>query len=162
MTPGPVRVRRAESAADLRAAFALRTEVFVVEQHVPAEVELDAADDDPATVHVLAEAAGAVVGTGRLLGDPTHPGEVHIGRVAVARAARGGGVGEAVMAALEAIAIAEHAVAGPDGTRRVRVALSAQEQAVGFYERLGYAVGGRRHLDAGIWHRDAAKVLSEA
>jgi predicted GNAT family N-acyltransferase len=161
MTPGPLLVRRAESAGDLHAAFALRTRVFVEEQNVPAEEERDAADRSPTTAHVVAERDGAVVGTGRLLADPDHPGEVHVGRVAVAAEARAGGVGEAVMAALEAIALAEHAVAGPDGARRVRVELSAQEQAVGFYRRLGYTLGGRRFLDAGIWHRDAVKVLTE-
>ncbi len=154
-------VRRVRDEADLAAAFALRTEVFVVEQHVPAEEELDAADRSPTTVHVVAERDGAVVGTGRLLTDPQHPGEVHVGRVAVAREARGGGVGEAVMSALEVIALAEHGAAGPDGARRVRVELSAQEGAVGFYRRLGYTIDGeRRYLDAGIWHRDAVKVLT--
>ncbi len=157
-----VEVRRVTDEDDLAAAFALRTEVFVVEQHVPPEEELDAADTSPTTTHVVAELDGAVVGTGRLLTDPAHPGEVHIGRVAVARRARGTGVGEAVMAALEEIALAEHAVAGADGVRRVRVELSAQEQALGFYRRVGYAVDeARRYLDAGIWHRDAVKVVAE-
>jgi predicted GNAT family N-acyltransferase len=155
-------VRRVTGEDDLASAFALRTDVFVVEQHVPPEEELDAADRSPTTTHVVAEVDGAVVGTGRLLTDPAHPGEVHIGRVAVARRARGTGVGEAVMAALEEIALAEHAVAGDDGGRCVRVLLSAQEQALGFYRRLGYVVDDdRRYLDAGIWHRDAVKVLTE-
>jgi len=156
-----VEVRRVTDEGDLAAAFALRTEVFVVEQRVPPEEELDAADRSPTTTHVVAEVDGAVVGTGRLLTDAAHPGEVHIGRVAVARRARGTGVGEAVMTALEEIALAEQAVAGTDGERRVRVVLSAQEQALGFYRRLGYAVEeDRRYLDAGIWHRDAWKVLA--
>jgi len=40
------------------------------------------------------------------------------------------------------------------------VVLSAQERAMGFYERCGYrAAGGGRYLDAGIWHRDMARTL---
>ena len=41
--------------------------------------------------------------------------------------------------------------------------LSAQEQAMGFYERCGYrAAGGGRYLDADIWHRDMARTLPGA
>jgi predicted GNAT family N-acyltransferase len=58
------------------------------------------------------------------------------------------------MRELEAVALAEHAHAG-----RCRVVLSAQLQAVGFYERQGYVVEGPVYLDAGIEHRDAAKTL---
>jgi predicted GNAT family N-acyltransferase len=41
----------------------------------------------------------------------------------------------------------------------VRIELSAQEQALGFYERLGYTIESDRYLDAGIWHRDAWKTV---
>lgn len=156
MTGDRVRVRRAVAPADLDAAFALRTEVFGVEQGVPAEVERDDADLLPSTVHVVAELGGAVVGTGRLLVSAAEPGVVHVGRIAVRRAARGTGAGAAVMAALEAIALAEAGVGTPP---RVRVELSAQEQVVGFYAALGYTIGAERHLEAGIWHREAVKVV---
>jgi len=59
---------------------------------------------------------------------------------------------------VEEIALAEHA--RPDGT--VTVLLSAQVQAIGFYERVGYEVYGPLYLDAGIDHRDARKVLTPA
>ena len=130
--------------------------MFVDEQQVPLAEEIDDADFAPTTTHVLVrDGTGRVVGTGRLLTDPAHPGEVHVGRVAVARAARGVGAGAAVMRALEEIAVAEHSSGG-----QVRVELSAQTQATGFYERLGYAVYGPVYLDAGIEHRDAARTLS--
>lgn len=156
MADPAVRVERVTTPEQLAEAFAVRTAVFVVEQQVPAELELDALDHAPTTTHVLARTGGGdVVGTARLLTDAAHPGEVHVGRVAVAAPARGTGAGAALMRALEDVALAEHP--GPDGT--VRVLLSAQVQAIGFYERLGYAVTGPVHLDAGIEHRDAAKVL---
>lgn len=161
MSAGGVDVRRVATPDDLEAAFAVRREVFVVEQDVPPEIELDALDHAPSTVHVLAELDGAVVGTGRLLVDEAHPGVVHVGRVAVRRSARGAGVGEALMRALEAVAVAEHGVPGDDGVRRIRVELSAQEHAIPFYERLGYTVSGEPYLDAGIRHRDAAKVVED-
>nr|WP_286219539.1 GNAT family N-acetyltransferase [Paraoerskovia sediminicola] len=117
---------------------------------------MDDLDAAPTTTHVLVrDGAREVVGTGRLLTDPAHPGVVHIGRVAVARTARGTGAGARVMRELERIALAEHA---PSGT--VVVELSAQVRAIGFYERLGYVVDGPVYLDAGIEHRDARRTLT--
>ncbi|GAB2454947.1 GNAT family N-acetyltransferase [Xylanimonas ulmi] len=153
-------VERVRTPAQLDEAFAVRVEVFVGEQRVPPELELDEADHAPTTTHVLARPArgGAAIGTARLLTDVERPGQAHIGRVAVAAAARGAGVGSALMGALERIALAEHA--GADGA--VTVLLSAQVQAIGFYERLGYTVTGEVYLDAGIDHRDASKVIARA
>lgn len=140
----------------MTAAFAIREEVFVGEQGVTLEEEHDGLDGLPSTTHVLAVTDdGEPVGTARLLTDPAHPGEVHVGRVAVLRAGRGLGVGRALMAAVEAIALADHA--GAAGT--VRVELSAQESAIPFYEALGYEIAPERYLDARIWHRDAGKTL---
>lgn len=160
---GRLVVERVVDDAGLAAAHALRLAVFVDEQGVPVEEEIDDLDTAATTTHVLVRDRrqdGAVVGTGRLLTDPAHPGEVHVGRVAVAASARGTGAGAAMMRALEEIALAEHAASGLDGRRAVRVLLSAQVQAIGFYERLGYVVSGPVYLDAGIDHRDAAKTLT--
>jgi len=58
-------------------ALVVRGEVFVVEQSVPEEIELD--DMDAVSLHVVAYVNGEPVGTGRLLPDG------HIGRMAVRR-----------------------------------------------------------------------------
>ena len=72
---------------------AIRTSVFVQEQHVPEELEWDGLDEH--CLHVLAEAAaGDAIGTGRLLPDG------HIGRMAVVAAWRGRGVGGMLLAEL--------------------------------------------------------------
>ncbi|WP_405592549.1 GNAT family N-acetyltransferase [Streptomyces sp. NBC_01190] len=132
----------------MAAVHAIRHEVFVVEQAVPAEIEWDGGDGkDGRAVHVLAEGAG----TGRLLlgadaagkngGDP---GTAVLGRLAVLRSARRGGVGAALVRALE------------DEARRLGLAgvyLEAQVHAVPFYERLGYRAYGPEFMDAGIAHR---------
>ncbi|WP_447925507.1 GNAT family N-acetyltransferase [Georgenia muralis] len=154
-----VRVTRRDQLED---AWTVRMEVFVGEQGVPAEEEVDDLDTAPTTTHVLAvdRASGAPLGTGRLLADPAHPGEVHLGRLAVRAAARGTGLGARLVVAIEAIALAEHAV-GDDGPLAVTVVLSAQESAMGFYRRLGYEVRtGERYLDAGIWHQDMARTVT--
>ncbi|WP_043500486.1 GNAT family N-acetyltransferase [Georgenia sp. SUBG003] len=182
-----VSVVRVTGHGELELAWAVRTEVFVHEQHVPVEEEIDELDTAPSTTHVLAldETTGEALGTGRLLSDPAHAGEVHLGRLAVRAVARGRGIGARLVIAIEGLALAEHATAGPgsvpvdggaagggaedDGSQdgagsgsalQVRVVLSAQESAIGFYRRLGYEiVSGERYLDAGIWHQDMAHTV---
>ncbi|WP_456844384.1 GNAT family N-acetyltransferase [Cellulomonas sp. P5_C6] len=155
-----VRVVRVETPGQRAAMTAIRMAVFVQEQNVAAEREMDALDDDPATLHVLAlDDDGTALGTARLL-PPHHAGEpAHIGRVAVSAAARGLGVGAVLMTALEAAALDRYGVAS-GGARTVSVELSAQEQALGFYARLGYVARPERYLDEAIWHRDAVKVVT--
>ena len=149
-----------ETPEQRAAMTAIRMAVFVQEQNVSAEREMDALDDDPSTVHVLAlDDDGAPLGTARLLA-PHHDGEpAHVGRVAVLAAARGRGVGALLMTALEAEALERYGVVA-DELRTVAVELSAQEQALGFYGRLGYVARPERYLDEAIWHRDAVKLVT--
>lgn len=127
----------ATSAALLRP---LRTEVFVSEQNVPAEIELD--DKDAHCVHALAaDDAGRVIGTGRLL--PAAGGIARIGRMAVARAWRGNGVGAAMLEALITAAKAR-------GDHQVE--LHAQLHAAPFYDRQGFERVGDVYEEAGIAH----------
>lgn len=159
-------VIEAATPAQFAAGLALRFAVFVDEQGVRPEAERDALDDDPSTLHMiavtdaepnpLAPATENTVGVGRLLA-PGTDGHPHIGRVAVAADARRGGVGRAVMDALESAAFARYGHGGS-----VTVALSAQVQAIPFYVDLGYTVAGEPYLDEEIWHRDATKVISVA
>ncbi|WP_062294397.1 GNAT family N-acetyltransferase [Demequina phytophila] len=160
-----VHVEVVRTSAQLEDAMRVRIAVFVDEQGVAPESERDAQDDDPRTVHVVAYAAdGEALGTGRLLAphtddfhadhgamDPSNP---HIGRLAVTAAARGTGAGRALMEVLEAEALARHGSGGG-----VRVELSAQDQAMPFYSRLGYVAHGDGYLDEGIPHHDAYKDL---
>ena len=152
-------VRVAVGPADREAAFAVRKDVFVVEQQVPAEIEYDAFDaEDADTVHVLAVGEdGVPLGTGRLLYGPAAAdktgGEATVGslgRLAVTRAARGLGVGVALVRAIEDAA-RERGLAAVD--------LHAQTHALGFYERLGYVAYGAEFLDAGIGHRAMRRGL---
>lgn len=166
---------RGTRADQVRQAVAtVRLEVFVQEQQVPLSLEMDARDDQPTTIHLLVRGQGGEpLGAARLLLEPEHPGQVHLGRLAVRRHARGTGLGARLVTAVEQEALAratarlgpQAAAWGgvPAGTYGVVVLLSAQEQALGFYERCGYrTVSGRRYLDAGIWHQDMARLLCPA
>ena len=136
-----------EKTQDLDACLAIRMKVFVEEQNVPVEEERDAYDDT--AIHLLAEQDGRAIGTARII----LKGETgKIGRVAVLREARGTGMGAALIrAALDELR------ARPEVTQAM---LGAQTHAIGFYEKLGFAVYGPEYLDGGIPHRDMALDLA--
>ena len=131
---------------DRDALHALRHDVFVVGQGVPAEIEVD--ERDATAVHAVARLDGQVVGTGRLI--VRDDGTASIGRMAVAESTRGAGVGAAVLRCLEDRAV-ELGLTG--------VELHAQRQAVGFYERAGYTATSGVYLEAGLEHVDMRKPL---
>ncbi|MFC0340278.1 GNAT family N-acetyltransferase [Paracoccus niistensis] len=130
---------------DFPACAAIRRRVFIEEQNVPEELELD--DLDATAVHLLATQDGRPVGTARLLIE----GETaKIGRVAILPELRGTGAGAALMRA----ALDELRARGV-----TRAKLGAQTHAIGFYERLGFTVHGPEYDDAGIPHRDMSLAL---
>lgn len=141
--PGPFQVVAVPQGAALAEPRAVREAVFVQEQGVPPELEID--DQDPRSRHVLAsDGGGAPIGTARLTP------EGRIGRMAVAREWRGHGVGSALLHALLRIA-------REDGLDRVT--LHAQESAVDFYRRHGFAPVGERFMEAGIVHQGMQRRL---
>jgi predicted GNAT family N-acyltransferase len=141
-------VRPARDAAEVRAALALRHEVFVVEQAVPLEEEVDEHDAD--ALHLVAIDDGRVVATCRLVADGA---TVKLGRVAVAASARRRGLASRLLAEGE-----DHARAlGAE-----RIALAAQTGALALYERAGYTPYGERFMDAGIEHLMMEKRLGAA
>ena len=118
----------------------IRLEVFVGEQQVPEEEELD--DLDALAVHVVAFLNGNAVGTGRLIDEGQ--GIARIGRMAVRRSYRGTGIGSAILETLLDAA----------RSRGLQVArLAAQLHALGFYERFGFQAEGEQFMEAGILHR---------
>lgn len=122
----------------------IRFEVFVDEQNVPAELELD--DMDAPSLHAVAyDATGLAVGTGRLLPDG------HIGRMAVRKAARGKGIGGALLQAL----LGKARERGD-----TRVVLNAQTGAASFYLAHGFAISSEPFHEAGIEHVEMTLALS--
>jgi predicted GNAT family N-acyltransferase len=124
-------------------ASRIRFQVFVQEQGVPREIELD--EQDPLSIHALAfDERGVAVGTGRLLPD------AHIGRMAVLEASRRHGVGTALLNRLLA-------AARERGDRHVL--LSAQVHAVDFYRRHGFEAVGEIYEEAGIPHQAMRRFI---
>ena len=106
MSAADIRVAAADYAADYDAIRFVRFTVFVNEQAVPAELEMD--ERDPHCFHVIAYDGDAPVGTGRI--DLDDGGRV--GRMAVLASHRDCGVGRAMLEAL-------HAYAGASDCREV-------------------------------------------
>lgn len=123
-------------------ASRVRCVVFVQEQHVPPEIEMD--DQDKVCVHAIAYTQGRAVGTGRLLPDG------HIGRMAVLRESRKLGIGGALL---------ERLVQEARDRGMKQVVLSAQTHALGFYHRHGFKEEGSVYEEAGIPHQEMRRVL---
>lgn len=131
---------------DYAPCIALRRAVFMGEQGISEEDEMDALDD--AAIHLLATVDGQPVGTARIL---IHDDIGKIGRICVLKDQRGTGLG------------AQLVIAAMDHLRTLRgithAKLSAQDQAMGFYEKLGFVAQGPFYDDAGIPHKDMVSPL---
>jgi predicted GNAT family N-acyltransferase len=130
-------IRHADFISDLADIRRVRFAVFVDEQKVPAEIEMD--DRDPVCIHLLALDAEQAVGTARI--DLGRAGKV--GRLAVLASHRRQGVGMALMRGLHQIAVEN---------QLKNVWCNAQVSAVPFYQRLGYQVSSGPFYEADIEH----------
>ena len=144
-----ITVKLIETPAELEGAFSLRIRVFVGEQGVPADIELDEFDTAADTIHAVALHDGVIIGTGRLLPDVDGKGP-HIGRMAVEQDRRRDGVGGQVLDFLE-----------EQGRSRGfrQITLHAQEYVKSFYAGHGYREVGEVFEEAGIPHREMVKQL---
>ena len=129
------------------AAGAIRRQVFIEEQGIPADMEWDAAD--MSCLHALARNRfGMPLATGRMLEHV--PGVAKIGRMAVLRAMRGTQIGRQVLDALMA-------EARKQGYREVL--LHAQLSAENFYLRAGFQRRGQPFEEAGIGHVEMVRAI---
>ena len=129
-------------------AFWVRQEVFILEQGVPAELELD--EFDPSAAHALAYLESHCIGTGRLV--DLGGGRSQIGRMAVLAQFRHQGVGRQILEGLVHLAQSQGAKS---------IVLHSQVAAIPFYQKLGFQVQGPTYDEAGIAHRNMILVLSK-
>ena len=120
----------------------IRYEVFVDEQNVPEELEIDGLDNE--AKHVLAFVDGVPIGTGRILNDG------HIGRVAVLKKHLGLGIGKLIMREL---------VKWAEDMNLEKVWLSSQWHAHSFYLVLDFVCVGEIYKEAGIDHIKMHRAL---
>lgn len=142
----PLEVLIAQEKRDYENALSVRRIVFVDEQQVPLDLEIDEYEND-STHFVAYDDKRLPVGAGRLRakGDLAK-----VERICVLKNRRGENIGEAIMVKLEE-------VAAEKGFKELM--LNAQTHAKGFYEKLGYQVSSDLFYEAGIPHVEMKKEL---
>jgi predicted GNAT family N-acyltransferase len=143
-----VRIKRVSSQQELKQAFAIRKRVFVREQGVPAEIELD--HDDQRALHFLAYVGGRAVGTARVI---VRPDRAKIGRMAVLKTYRHKGIGQKLLR--RAVSTAKRRAAR-------EIYLHAQVAVIGFYEAEGFRCSGKVFAEGGIPHRKMVLNMQDA
>ena len=122
-------------------AYLIRHKVFIQEQGVPEDMELD--ELDSTAHHALAYESKLCVGTGRLVHLANH--HAQIGRMAVLSTFRNRGIGKAILSNLIALAKAEGVLT---------LMLHSQVSAIPFYAKLGFVAQGPAYDEADIPHRN--------
>jgi len=146
-------IRILESKKDRLLGFKLRTEVFVNEQNVPIELELDEKDNSEYTIHVGYFKDDKLIGVARLIDMDKEV--IHIGRVAIDKHHRGKGIGHKLILGCEDIAKKVL-------NRDFNIELSAQVYVETFYKKLGYnRINNNIYIDAGIEHIDMKKTIKK-
>jgi len=120
-------------------AYSVRKIVFIDEQNVPPEEEIDEFEEQ--STHFVLYDEGKPVGAGRFR-EMNGYGKVE--RICVLSSYRGKGAGKLIMEKI-------HELASTSNIKRLK--LNAQEHAIPFYENLGYTVVSDTFLDAGIPHK---------
>lgn len=142
----PYSIRTASWNTDKDQLLSVRFDVFVKEQSVPIELEID--ESDQTATHWLAEdQKGNAIGTARML--PSG----YIGRMAVVKPYRDQGVGKALLSV-----ILDYA----EQQKLFEASLNAQTQALEFYQKQGFKTEGTEFMDAGIPHLLMRKRLSSS
>ena len=123
-------------------AYAVRKQVFMDEQGFSTELD----ETDKIATHVILYDNDKPIATGRIYQEND---EYHIGRICVLQAYRKNHLASIVMQTLEEIGFKQTDT----------IYLSAQLQAKGFYEKLGYLAYGDEYMDEHCPHIMMKKEL---
>jgi predicted GNAT family N-acyltransferase len=138
-------VKIALTEQEKKDAFSVRREVFIVEQGVPEEEEIDQFEEE--ATHIVLYDGDQPVGAGRFrLVD----GYGKVERICVLPSYRNKGAGKLIMEAIEHIA-KERSID--------KLKLNAQTHAEPFYKKLGYETVSDVFMEAGIPHVTMTKYL---
>ncbi|MGH3507731.1 MAG: MSMEG_0567/Sll0786 family nitrogen starvation N-acetyltransferase [Nocardioidaceae bacterium] len=136
--------RQVASETERADHFAIRRRIFVDEQAIFAESDVDAHDHDPAAVALIGYCDGVAAGTVRLFPLDPAAGVFQGDRLAVLGPYRMRGLG----APLVRCAVATAAVLGGR-----LMSAHIQPSNVRFFERLGWEITGEREIYAGLVHQ---------
>ena len=134
-------IKFTQNDREMLSCLSLRRTVFIEEQNVPENEEVDG--DDPNCDHILLTISDDPVGAARL---KYYDNFVKVQRVCVLKNYRGQGIGSNIINF-----IIKH-IEKNDIRNSVR--LGSQIHALEFYKGLGFVEFGEEYLDAGILHKD--------
>lgn len=135
------------TTAELHAIYALRQQVFVVEQNCPYN---DIDDSDLCSWHLFAtDAQGQVVATCRLIPAGKKYVEAAIGRVVTAATVRAYGIGRVLM---------QKAIVQLNDLGFSTIRIGAQQRLQTFYENLGFVRVSAPYMEDGIPHIEMLKT----
>lgn len=138
---------------EMEKAFALREEVFVDEQKVPLEYEVDDRDSLEDTIHVGVFEGDELLATARIMN--INKDIVYFGRACVKKSCRGKGVGKFLFISME-----ETVKKFKKENKKKTIRFSAQYHAMTFYEMLGYTKDNDNiFVEVGIEHISMSKIV---
>jgi len=134
------------SDRELEGAFEVRKQVFVEEQGIPEDLELDELDME--AMHVVVKDGERIVGTARVLF--LAASQAKLERMAILKPFRRRGIGKGIISFLDE----EFKNRGTE-----QVVLHAQCSAVNFYKSCGFEESGSPFWEVGIKHVKMQKRL---
>lgn len=141
-----IRIEAADWEQDQQQLLKVRTLVFVDEQQVPVDIEIDGRDPDCHHVKAIDEESQEIIGTARLL--PSH----HVGRMCVLKPYRHLGAGTQML---------QFFIAEARSQQLPFLALNAQISALPFYQKHGFVADSDVFMEAGIEHQHMTLSFSK-
>lgn len=135
-------------SATYQDALAIRYKVFVDEQKVPSDLEID--EFENTSLHLVLYKFNQPIATARMY--PVRKECFKVQRVAVLKKYRGSGIGSLLMKEIEQKAVENKATS---------LTLGSQNSAIPFYKQLGYTITSEEFMDAGIPHHTMSKILDK-
>lgn len=138
-------VRKAKTQYDFFSIMLIRTNVFILEQHVDPAIEID--EEDKYCDHYIIENENNIVGCCRVLKQDDC---WHLGRIAIYKEYRNKNYGRYLLEKIESLA---------QDNKVKKLELGAQINAQGFYEKVGFHSVGDVFIEANIQHIMMEKLL---
>lgn len=144
-------VKKVTTSKDMTRCYLIRKEVFLKEQNVPVDEEIDNSDIDY-THYLLFSGENKAIGTMRVLLEKENDEySAHFGRIAILKEYRGKGYGQRMVCQVEKSLSQKYTP--------ITVKLNAQVRALNFYKTIGYSITSDVFLEAGIEHYAMEKYI---
>lgn len=140
-----MKIKQASTQYEFFSLMKIRAMVFMHEQNVDPLIEID--DEDKNCMHFILEDHNNILATCRVI---SHANMWHLGRIAVLKEYRKQHYGSKLITHIIHLA-------KTNGIKKITI--SAQVQALLFYESLGFIAYGDLFMEAGIEHKEMELIL---